>query len=420
MKRRPWLIGAALAGLLAMGIFGYRGWLAASTPSGSVEAFLTQHWAQPLAPQGEPPAQYSPLEASLASEDCGRCHQKQYDDWRTALHARAIGPGILWQLRIMKQSAANECLRCHAPLAEQKALTALEHGWSGAPAKPPPAYIPANLHHEGLTCAACHVRGHRRFGPPPRAASTPGAPIPHGGFVAQPAFEDSRFCAACHQFPPQARRVNGKLLENTYEEWRMSPAARAGRTCQSCHMPDRRHLWRGIHDPNTVRGGLQRELEVRRLDVRTLRAQAVVRNTGAGHNFPTYAVPKIYARLVLHRPGSAPREFAQRVIGRTLNVALDRELSDTRLSPGEALVFTADVPAPEGDAKVELRIDVAPGEHYERMFREWQTRPETRDPATAAMLREALTAAAASRYRLDSLMVTAPRGVGKAHRQNVN
>ncbi|MES9944225.1 MAG: hypothetical protein ABW080_04625 [Candidatus Thiodiazotropha sp.] len=29
-----------------------------------------------------------------------------------------------------------------------------------------------------------------------------------------------------------------------------------GQTCQSCHMPDRAHLFHGIHDPDMVRLGL--------------------------------------------------------------------------------------------------------------------------------------------------------------------
>jgi hypothetical protein len=51
-----------------------------------------------------------------------------------------------------------------------------------------------------------------------------------------------------HQFPGEGFALNGKPLENTYEEWRASPAARRGLEWQDCHMPDRRHLWRGIHE----------------------------------------------------------------------------------------------------------------------------------------------------------------------------
>ena len=44
---------------------------------------------------------------------------------------------------LMNQDQGNRCLRCHAPLAEQKALLALELGWPNAPKQPPPDYVPA-------------------------------------------------------------------------------------------------------------------------------------------------------------------------------------------------------------------------------------------------------------------------------------
>ena len=41
--------------------------------------------------------------------------------------------------------------------------------------------------------------------------------------------------------------------------------AREGRACQACHMPERRHLWRGIHDPEMVKRALGREVTASRL-----------------------------------------------------------------------------------------------------------------------------------------------------------
>src|SRR5438445_218241 len=50
--------------------------LAAAAASGAdlVQEFIRRHWSQPLAPQGPPPARFSPLEASLHPESCGTCH----------------------------------------------------------------------------------------------------------------------------------------------------------------------------------------------------------------------------------------------------------------------------------------------------------------------------------------------------------
>ena len=93
-------------------------------------------------------------------------------------------------------------------------------------------------------CAGTSASGRRRGG----EVAEDG---PHGGFTVSKAFEDSRFCAHCHQFPDDGPRIAGKLQEDTYQQWLASDYARqdAGKqTCQSCHMPDRKHLWRGIHD----------------------------------------------------------------------------------------------------------------------------------------------------------------------------
>lgn len=384
-------------------------------PADATAQFLARHWAQPLAPQGEPPPEFAAIEAALAPEACGTCHASQYADWRTSLHSRAIGPGILWQFRVLSQDESNSCLRCHAPLAEQKALTALQHGWGNAPRAPAPPYVSSDLHQRGLVCAACHVRRHQRFGPP--ANESQNAPNeqhaaqatrqPHNGFVAEQAFRDSRFCSTCHQFPPQGRSLAGKLIENTYEEWRASPAAEQGLSCQSCHMPGKRHLWRGVHDSEMVAKGLRRELEVKRIDASRLVVQAIITAPGVGHYFPTYVVPKVTVSLHL-RNSTGSREIARHVIGRTVNVDMDQELSDTRIPPGGKSVVSAEVTVPPGTHQIEMRIEVAPAEHYARMFQSMLGRNPKMDPSTQSLLRVALREALASAYRLDDLSVTVP------------
>lgn len=385
----------------------------------AIEAFLARHWAQPLAPQGDPPATFTPAEAALGPEGCGACHPAQLADWKTSLHSRAIGPGILWQLRTMQQHQGNDCLRCHAPLAEQKALMALERGWPNAPSSPPPSWVPPDLHRQGLVCAACHVRRHERFGPKARAALPEGTRLPHGGFTEEAAFSDSRFCSPCHQFAPDGRQVNGKLLENTYAEWRASRHASEGRQCQSCHMPDRRHLWRGIHDRDMVRSALHRELSVTRVDAGRIRVTAVLANRGAGHYLPTYVVPKLFVNLVLRGPGTRML-VGQHVVGRTLDVGLERETADTRLAPDGRKEISFEIAAGPGKWEAILATEVAPGEHYERMFADMRQRNPGLDEATRALLDEALAKAVAARYYLEEVRVAVPESPGAASRAVAN
>jgi len=228
--------------------------VAATTGDSGVAEFLRRHWTTPIPAQGPPPAGFSSIEASLHSETCGACHPAQYADWRISGHAAAMGPGVLGQVREMLASApaqALSCLGCHAPLGEQAPLIPTGAGLRIN------AVFDADLLGKGLTCAGCHVRAHQRFGPPRRDGTlespVPRGQLPHGGVTRASAFLVADFCRGCHQFDSNGLALNGKLLENTYEEWKASRFAREGVQCQDCHMPDRRHLWRGIHDPDQVR-----------------------------------------------------------------------------------------------------------------------------------------------------------------------
>lgn len=409
-RGRRRVTGMVVAGLLVAAA--WWGWQAMQARQDrAAQRFVASHWAQPLPPQGNPPAHWSALEASLEPQSCGECHAQQFADWSSSLHSRSVGPGLLWQLRTFEPAQANECLGCHAPLAEQKALVALEHGWPNAPASSAPAFVGEQLHRQGLVCAACHVRGHKRFGPP--GAVAPSASQPHGGYEAEAAFSDSRFCSSCHQFGPEGRRVNGKLVEDTYEEWRASPQAKQGRSCQSCHMPGRRHLWRGVHDPAMVDAALGRELRVQRLDGTRIRVSAVMRNRGAGHRLPTYLVPKI--RVELHLYGERRGEhlrLGHHVIGRTVDVALERELADTRLAPGAQHAIRFETALPAGTWRAVLRTVVAPAEHYERMFADMDRRHPEFDATTRSLLHEARSAAEAARFTLPDLTLAVPAEPG--------
>ena len=325
----------------------------------SVESFLERHWTDPLPPQGLPPPAFSPLEASLSPSACGQCHVEQYEAWRTSRHSRSVGPGLLWQLKLMDQGQANRCLRCHAPLAEQKALLALEHGWQGAPTQPPPNFVEPGLGHDGLVCAACHVRGHRRFGAPSRGVAASSAP--HGGFLPSAAFEDSRFCAYCHQFPDDAPRIAGKLQEDTYRQWQASPQAR-DMHCQTCHMPERKHLWRGIHDPEMTRRAINVALGLVDLGKGRYEALARVSNIGAGHHFPTYMVPKV--ELIFFRIDSSGvvRELGRQVIGWTVDTLITSEISDTRIPAGAIRVGLSTQARVARGAGSRVRIDASRSE----------------------------------------------------------
>ncbi|MDX9766619.1 MAG: multiheme c-type cytochrome [Ectothiorhodospiraceae bacterium] len=366
-----------------------------------VAAFLDRHWSTPLPAQAAVPQGWPADEAALGAEACGQCHTQQYEDWQTARHSHTMRAGILWQFHVFDQVDSNRCMDCHAPLAEQKALAARDNAWPAAPVSDPPPHVPTDLHLQGLTCSACHVRGQRRFGPPSRKGLRGNEPdLPHGGFEPSAAFEDSRFCSGCHQFPEDGPRLNGKLRQDTYNEWLNSDYGRRNVTCQSCHMPDRRHLWRGISDPEMTRRALSLDIDVAWREDGHLDVVAGIVNSGAGHHFPAYLVPRVEAHLVLIDPAGRERVVLGRhVFQWRTGVDLEDEAYDQRLPAGESVQIAVSLSAPDQPGwAIGLRFEVAPKEHYERVYRDMLRQADQMRPDTLTLLRQALAEAEATRY----------------------
>ena len=365
--------------------------------------FLRQHWRRPVAPQGEAPARFPPVERSLAPASCGTCHPVQLADWRTSLHSKSMGPGIAGQLVEMLRTdpaSARSCFTCHAPLAEQVPLIRGREGFAPNPA------LDDALRSEGVVCAACHVRRHRRFGPPQRhgavAGVTPRGRLPHDGAVRSSAFLRSEFCASCHQFAPDGFALNGKLLENTFEEWRASPAARRGQQCQDCHMPDRRHLWRGIHDPAIVKSGVEVTLTTARPRYRAgdeLRATLTIANVGVGHAFPTYVTPRVLVRAELVDADGrlVPGSVEERAIGREVPLDLSREIADTRIPAGGRFTLAYARPLDRAGLRLRVGVTVFPDHFYTGFF---ESLLASGAGAGTAQIREALDASRRSVFTI--------------------
>jgi hypothetical protein len=383
MRRRPsrWVAGLALGLLLAPGIAapGERALL--------LGEFLDRHWKTlPLAPQGAAPEEWSPAERSLDPEHCGSCHPQQLAQWRDSLHARAYSPGFSGQLvegTLAAPDQVRACQGCHAPLGEQQA-------WNASLA-PEPDFDPS-LRDRGLVCAGCHVRAHRRFGPPRRPGmAEPGDDAPHAGFTQRTEFQQSRFCAPCHQFFDDPG-PNGKPAENTFREWQASPFATAGRQCQSCHMPDRAHSWRGIHDPDFVRAAVDVELIGSSVEGERIGAGLTLRSRDVGHFFPTYVTPRVI--LALWQQDGQGRELddtrEELTIGRRIDFGSQppSEVFDTRVPPRGTARLNYARPRHAQAAELVGRVTVDPDFHYRGVF---ETLLETlTDPGARARISEAL------------------------------
>ena len=366
--------------------------------------FLGRHWTRPIPAQGTPPARWSPVEASLLPESCGTCHPAQLADWRESLHARSMGPGVKGQVVEMlagDTESALGCYVCHAPLTEQREkIPGRKGGFARNPA------FDARLQARGLACAACHVRGHQRFGPPRRdgslASELPRERLPHNGVTRTPAFVRAEFCKDCHQFAADGFALNGKLLENTYAEWKASPFAQAGVQCQDCHMPDRRHLWRGIHDGEMVRSGVTVGFSTDRERYAvgdTIVATLTVTNSKVGHYFPTYVTPRVVVsgELVERSGRVVAGSRRERIIGRAVTLDLAQELFDTRLAPGESLTFQYRERLMESGLILRVAVTIEPDHFYVGFFEALLSGGAGRG---TTQVREALRAARSSSFTL--------------------
>lgn len=354
---------------------------------------IEEHWKRPIPFQGRPPEGFSPLESSLNPKACGACHPVQFEDWKTALHSKSMGPGILGQLLDFKENI-NEvvgCMVCHAPMDEQ-----IDEFLEGKIPEGTAFPDKGGLYKTGVSCGVCHLRKHVRYGPEP-GIKRPKEELPHQGFEVSEIFSSSRFCTPCHQFPENGYSLNGKPLENTYREWLDSPYPAEGKTCQSCHMPERRHTFRGIHDPEFTREGVKVETEV---EVEDNEVTGLVRiiNDGVGHYFPTYVTPLVVVRVYQVDRGGNPIDGSMKEgkIGRYLPLDLSHEIFDTRVPPKGS--YDLEYQRELMGKALRVEITVYPDEFYTRFYQSMLSRGLAR--RGKALIEEALRNSLSSPYIL--------------------
>ncbi len=356
-------------------------------------AFLSHYWRRPLVLGGPGRPHWPAFETALSAQACGQCHIAQYRAWRMSRHAQAMGPGVIGQLAaagLRHWRFVDSCLSCHAPAGRQGRMVR--------------AYLRggalATLARQGVSCADCHVRLYQRFGPPLALYLAAGRAI-HNGFTPRRGFLQSRFCISCHQFHRNGRRLDGVLLENTYNEWRHSPYAAAHITCQSCHMRNGQHSFRGIHNPRFVRRALAIHLRFApRTATGDLRARLSITNTGVGHDFPTYTTPQVRIAIWQSCPGRVcPKSVRTAIIGRRISLDLRHQYYDTRLPPDTTRVIPYRVPQNPAARALNAAIVVYPDAAYVRFFRAYLARYHV-PPRARTAIREALAHDERSAYLL--------------------
>jgi len=307
----------------------------------------------------------------VRAEDCGRCHQAIYAEWKGSTHASALRD-IQFQAEITKTDSPKWlCLNCHIPVQNQRSylVTHLQDNDVLRPVtKPNPAFDPT-MQPEGVTCAACHVRRDEKTGDSYIIGPFETALAPH------PVRTDPDFlrtiCGRCHN--PQGEGLTRNLVCWFETEKELAEAhASDGKlpsSCVDCHMParqrrlvddslqfphlpirpTRRHFWAGGGIPKWYHGyedllerGYAPALGVKVANPTGVQpggvAHMTVRltNRSAGHYLPT-ADPERFILAVATLRDAAGDTLARQTlrIGQTWEWNPARKVADNRLAQGE-------------------------------------------------------------------------------------
>ena len=191
---------------------------------------------------------------------CGECHKQIYEEWSSSQHAYASISPMFHKFEqkfqaLTQGTVGTFCVRCHQQVGTQL-----------GEAREAPLWQRSQISREGVSCITCHrvkeqygkVNGERRVEPgkiyEPVYGSGKNSVIKdvlankdtysvktsakgrgndiHKGMIANDQITKSEFCVSCHQVA-----VNlGIKLEIVWDQYRDSPARKAGVSCQDCHM----------------------------------------------------------------------------------------------------------------------------------------------------------------------------------------
>jgi nitrate/TMAO reductase-like tetraheme cytochrome c subunit len=201
---------------------------------------------------------------------CGECHPNQYEQWSNSSHAYASLSPMFNKFEqkindLAQGTIGSFCVRCHASVGTALGERRDIPWWERSAAS-----------REGITCVTCHRVGEAYGKTNAARRITPGSihepvfgPLDttgghsaisdarryqllvtsdeddrpdeddgskwiriHQTAIQSTVIKQSEFCATCHQVQVHP----GIKLETVWEEYRSSPAAKEGITCQNCHM----------------------------------------------------------------------------------------------------------------------------------------------------------------------------------------
>lgn len=190
---------------------------------------------------------------------CSQCHPDHFEEWSVSPHAYAMLSPVFNSMHtfITKRTEGTNgdfCIRCHTPVGMER-----EEDIYGSVLTRSPAV------REGVTCITCH-RVSKDFGTTSGRISIEAGPLtssiygPGGNQILQEALDNPELglitdenergklvheeaikspviaksgqCGMCHD----VNSPSGIRLESAFTEFKHSPAAKEGTSCQDCHM----------------------------------------------------------------------------------------------------------------------------------------------------------------------------------------
>jgi len=314
----------------------------------------------------------------ISAARCGDCHTDIYRVWASSLHATSW-TNTTFQTSLKEiegnPDVTRSCTNCHSPVVTNS--------------QSPPALQIVN---EGVTCDWCHSIkdvetnrkpmllsleiGAAKYGPVLNAQS-----MGHKVTYSQ-LHTAAEVCSGCHEY----ENSEGLKVLGTFSEWQASDFAKAGMTCQRCHMP---LTTLHVVDPRVKRepasfvnlhkmpGGHSQDQLLKALDLRItgltrrgagIHVEVLVHNKGAGHSVPT-GMPTRRIILTTEVEGSRSGKQKQtRVYGTTIQdragTIVDHDsavitsgakfVSNTRLQPAERRIESFDFKI-DPDENVDVR-----------------------------------------------------------------
>ena len=340
----------------------------------------------PSAPRSSPPPSAAGAPFTSA-QTCASCHKLIHQYWSESAHARsATSPAYLAGLESAvaaasdKQAVRVDCVWCHAP-------TVLLTG---------DYELKQRITREGVSCDFCHTvkdvdlaRAGRPFEISP--GNVKRGPLQY----AKSKFHDTEYsslhktspllCAACHEY----RNAQGVAVLSTYTEWRQTPYATRGVTCQECHMPVvpgttvpaalgpsghviNLHRIVGGSNPSKLSVGLDLKIESVTRTSGAADVQVLVASSRVGHAAPGgFANRALVLAVGVESASGELLNRRERVYHRTLQDAAGQELvtvadlmlkaaregEDTRIQSGESRAERFTVPIPEGAKAIVARLE---------------------------------------------------------------